>query len=51
MIDGGPIHGGPASTVVDCAWDLPVIRREGAIPARLIVATLEAAGLLHAIER
>jgi L-threonylcarbamoyladenylate synthase len=50
VIDGGPIHGGPASTVVDCTWDLPVIRREGAIPAELIVATLEAAGLLHAIE-
>ena len=50
VIDGGPIHGGPASTVVDCTWDLPVIRREGAIPAELIVETLEAAGLLHAIE-
>ena len=49
-IDGGPIHGGPASTVVDCTWDLPVIRREGAIPAALIVQTLEAAGLPHAIE-
>ena len=50
VIDGGPIHGGPASTVVDCTWDLPVIRREGAIPAELIVETLERAGLLHAIE-
>ena len=50
VIDGGPIHGGPASTVVDCTCDLPVIRREGAIPAELIVETLEAAGLLHAIE-
>ena len=50
VIDGGPIHGGPASTVVDCTWDLPVIRREGAIPAELIVDTLERAGLLHAIE-
>jgi L-threonylcarbamoyladenylate synthase len=50
VIDGGAIHGGPASTVVDCTWDLPVIRREGAIPAELIVETLEAAGLLHAIE-
>jgi L-threonylcarbamoyladenylate synthase len=50
VIDGGPIHGGPASTVVDCTWDLPVIRREGAIPAELIVEELERAGLLHAIE-
>lgn len=50
VIDDGPIHGGPASTVVDCTWDLPVIRREGAIPAELIAETLERAGLLHAIE-
>jgi L-threonylcarbamoyladenylate synthase len=50
VIDGGPIHGGPASTVVDCTLDLPVIRREGAIPAERIVETLQAAGLLHAIE-
>jgi len=50
VIDGGPIHGGPASTVVDCTGDLPVIRREGAIPAEQIVGTLEAAGLLHAID-
>ena len=50
VIDGGPIHGGPASTVVDCTWDLPVILRAGAIPAELIVEALERAGLLHAIE-
>ena len=50
VIDGGPIHGGPASTVVDLTLDLPVIRREGAIPAESIVEALEAAGLLHAIE-
>ena len=51
VIDGGPIHGGPASTVVDCTLDLPVIRREGAIPPGAIIEALEAAGLLHAIER
>lgn len=50
VLDGGPIHGGPASTVVDCTLDLPVIRREGAIPGTEIVAALEAAGLHHAIE-
>jgi L-threonylcarbamoyladenylate synthase len=44
------IDGGPASTVVDCTCDLPVIRREGAIPAELIVEELERARLLHAIE-
>ena len=50
VIDGGPIHGGPASTVVDLTLDLPALLRAGAIPAELIVETLEAAGLLHAIE-
>ncbi len=51
VIDGGPIHGGPASTVVDCTLDLPVVLREGAIPAADIAGALEEAGLLHAIER
>lgn len=50
VLDGGPIHGGPASTVVDCTLDLPSILREGAIPATAIAGTLEAAGLNHAIE-
>jgi len=50
VIDGGPIHGGLASTVVDLTLDLPVIRREGAIPAAQIAEALRAAGLLHAIE-
>jgi L-threonylcarbamoyladenylate synthase len=51
VIDGGAIRGGPASTVVDCTSDHPVIRRVGAIPAADIAATLEAAGLRHGIER
>ncbi len=50
VLDGGPIHGGPASTVVDCTLDLPVVRREGAIPAADIARTLREAGLLHAID-
>ncbi len=50
VLDGGPIHGGPASTVVDCTLDLPSILRAGAIPATAIAAALEAAGLHHAIE-
>ena len=33
ILDGGPALGGPASTVVDCTGDAPVIRRAGAIPA------------------
>jgi L-threonylcarbamoyladenylate synthase len=50
VIDGGPISGRPASTVVDCTLEWPSILREGAIPAAAIAATLEAAGLAHAIE-
>jgi L-threonylcarbamoyladenylate synthase len=50
VIDGGPVHGGPASTVVDCTLDLPVIRRAGAITPRAIADALDAAGLRHAIE-
>ncbi len=50
VLDGGPISGGPASTVVDCTLEWPSILREGAIPAGAIVAALEAAGVAHAIE-
>jgi L-threonylcarbamoyladenylate synthase len=39
VLDGGPAHGGPASTVVDCTVEPPRILRIGAIP----VAALEAA--------
>lgn len=42
VIDGGPIRGGPASTVVDCSVEPPVIRREGAIPALRIAEILAA---------
>jgi L-threonylcarbamoyladenylate synthase len=45
VIDGGPIHGGPASTVVDCSGKRPVIRRVGAIPEDEIVRVLAAAGI------
>jgi L-threonylcarbamoyladenylate synthase len=49
VIDGGPIHGGPGSTVVDCTLEWPSILREGAIPAAQIAAALTEAGLAHAI--
>ena len=49
MLDGGPIRGGPASTVVDCTGERPRILREGAIPAWLIAETLERAGQRHEI--
>lgn len=45
ILDGGPAHGGPASTVVDCTGERPVILRVGAIPEARIVAILLAAGL------
>ena len=32
VLDGGPAHGGPASTVVDCTMDPPRILRVGAVP-------------------
>ena len=49
VLDGGPVRGGPASTVVDCTLDWPSILREGAIPSEAIAAALTEAGLAHAI--
>ncbi len=50
VLDGGPISGGPASTVVDCTLEWPSILREGAIPAAAIVEALEVERIRHAIE-
>ena len=50
VLDGGPAHGGPASTVVDCSDGPPRILREGAIPATRIAALLTEAGIPHDIE-
>ena len=50
VIDGGPIRGGPASTVVDCTVERPVVRRVGAIPPARIAEALDAAGIAHDIE-
>jgi L-threonylcarbamoyladenylate synthase len=49
VIDGGPIHGGPASTVIDCSGERPAILRVGAIRPAEIAAALDAAGIPHAI--
>lgn len=49
VIDGGPVRGGPSSTVVDCTLDWPSILRDGAIPSTAIAAALTEAGLAHAI--
>jgi tRNA A37 threonylcarbamoyladenosine synthetase subunit TsaC/SUA5/YrdC len=45
ILDGGPAHGGPPSTVVDCTTGSPVILREGAIPAERVAAILAEAGV------
>ena len=50
ILDGGPAHGGPASTVVDCSGELPRVIREGAIPAQRIEELLAAAGLAIDVE-
>jgi L-threonylcarbamoyladenylate synthase len=47
VLDGGPAHGGPASTVVDCAGERPAILRLGAIDRARVVAILDAAGVEH----
>lgn len=40
VLDGGPAHGGAASTVVDCTVEPPRILRVGAIPPERIEAIL-----------
>jgi L-threonylcarbamoyladenylate synthase len=45
ILDGGPAHGGPASTVVDCTDETPRILRVGAIPPERVDEILDAAGL------
>jgi L-threonylcarbamoyladenylate synthase len=43
IVDGGPAHGGPASTVVDCTVDPVRILRVGAVPEADVAACLERA--------
>jgi L-threonylcarbamoyladenylate synthase len=47
VIDGGPAHGGPASTVIDCTGAMPRVLRVGAIPVQRVVAILDSAGVAH----
>ncbi|MBA3236695.1 MAG: threonylcarbamoyl-AMP synthase [Chloroflexi bacterium] len=47
ILDGGAAHGGPASTVVDCAGDLPRVLRAGAVPLEEVVRVLDLAGVAH----
>ena len=51
VIDGGPAHGGPASTVMDCTGPLPQALRVGAVPLERIVAILDDAGVAHDLAR
>ena len=44
IVDGGPAHGGPASTVVDCTVDPARILRVGAVSEDAVAACLAAAG-------
>jgi L-threonylcarbamoyladenylate synthase len=51
ILDGGPAHGGPASTVVDCTDSTPVILRVGAMPVEEVIAILDRAGVEHDLGR
>jgi L-threonylcarbamoyladenylate synthase len=50
ILDGGPAHGGPASTVVDCTGDLPGILRVGAVPVATVARILDDAGVPHELK-
>ena len=47
VLDGGPAHGGPASTVVDCTGEMPTVLREGAVPLGRVIEILDGAGVPH----
>jgi L-threonylcarbamoyladenylate synthase len=49
ILDGGPAHGGPASTIVDCSGARPVLLREGAIPTSRVARVLDTARVAHEI--
>ena len=49
VLDGGPAHGGPPSTVVDCSGPRPAILRAGAVPVSEIAAVLDRAGVAHGL--
>lgn len=50
ILDAGPAHGGPPSTVVDVSSSVPRILRRGAIPVDRVAAVLRAAGLPEAVD-
>jgi L-threonylcarbamoyladenylate synthase len=49
ILDAGPAHGGPASTIVDCSGARPVLLREGVIPTSRVARVLDTARVAHEI--
>lgn len=49
VLDGGPAHGGPASTIVHCTGSSPVILRAGAVASATLAAILDSAGVEHSL--
>jgi L-threonylcarbamoyladenylate synthase len=49
VLDGGAARGGPASTVVDCSGERPVVIRAGAVPVEDVAAVLDRAGVEHGL--
>jgi L-threonylcarbamoyladenylate synthase len=47
ILDGGPAHGGPASTVIDCTGPIPAVLRIGAVPLDRVIEILDAARVDH----
>jgi L-threonylcarbamoyladenylate synthase len=47
ILDGGPAHGGAASTVVDCSGPMPVLLRGGAVPLGRVIEILDREGVRH----
>jgi L-threonylcarbamoyladenylate synthase len=45
ILDGGPAHGGPPSTVVDCSGERAHVLRPGSIDSDAVSRVLEAVGL------
>lgn len=45
ILDGGPAHGGPSSTVVDCSGVAARILRVGAVPVERVAAILASVGV------
>jgi L-threonylcarbamoyladenylate synthase len=49
ILDAGPAHGGPASTVVDCTADVPQVLRVGAVSLARVAEILMANGIRHVL--